>query len=1374
MKRCFFIFVLALFVLLMHTSLSYPATRDYIGKLIVPQSLDESLLTKSEKIEVLVKIKDGNRMASVFSTSKFSNRANVRAFTESRMKQINARIVYRFSTMDAYLVEISPKDLHTLASEDFVEYVELPRQVRAFLTESVPLINATDVWNFQINGINVTGNNVAVCVIDTGVDYTHPDLGNCTLSDNTIVDGAVYSYDLSSAHPYDNSITINYTIQNTSFTKIGVHFSRISTEPGYDFVRVYDASGTLLAEYSGEYRDVWTPSANGSEIIISLKTDDNVTGYGFDIDRIINGTAVTQFTWKNCKKVVYGYDIAHNDPDPMDEWNPSDDGTIYDDDGHGTHVSGIIGANGTLKGIAPNVRLVVAKVFDYWSTATTNDILQGIDWCINQSENYNISVISMSLGTSSLYSDYCDSEYPSLSQVINNAVARNISVVVATGNDGSYNSISAPACIYNATRVTATYKNDSLAWFANRASAFPDIIAAPGVDINSTYLDGTYYVMSGTSMATPHVSGAIALLVEAYKKLYNVTPTPQFLKQLLNDTGKQIFDPLGGLNLSRINMYYAFMYVYPFNFIFPKEGVYYTNKSSIIINVSIHDLLANISAVILKFDNINYTMIKEGSGNNITSYYNFTNLSDGTYSYYVFFNDTANRTYRSMNKLLVIDTMAPSINFSSPTPANNTLTRNNTIVVNLSSYDLNPGSIIFYWNGTQEVYSWVTSYFILIINKTNLSDGNYTFYAVAYDKANNKNISEVRIIRVDATPPALILRSPQNTTYDTINLTINFSAIDNTGIDVCWYIYNDTTNLLLNCSNATFVASNNTRSTLTICANDTLGNERCVNTTFTVDTLQPFVFLLSPKNNMRYNFANINLSFVVKDNLAVNLSCTISTKNETYELYRQDIAASNDTQINLNVGVGDGDINITIVCADSANNTGFNSTFIVVDSKPPSIQLNINNNTYLNTRNLTLNITLVDAHKFNGTVIVGNTTVILNNTNPWYNATYSFDEGVHNISIFARDDFNNTVKRVFIFWIDLTPPSVSRFEITRSEIYIGDVLSVSDFVCEAQDSLSGIKSKIVTWEDTTSYGEKEARCVVYDWAGNLGVKLLKFYVRPRPSVSSETLYSEYSLRKNETPFITMNETRDGMILEIKNTVSKLNLSFRSEILPIRMMKLEFSVPFKGTIEIRRIDLKGSEIELNNRSYVVIDGFEVDIDQYGLNEAELFLVINKSRVSAEALNLSTLKLVKTNGSAREVYPASLVNETGEEYIFRVVVKSFSRFLLVAERVQKAAVEGRNNSGLLNENRALKPSLQRDRTEAGADLSRDSVPVLIIVSLIILIILALASISIKIWRSRMMFELISRIRERLLYDSDESAFVARIERRLKKLRRSFEED
>lgn len=194
-----------------------------------------------------------------------------------------------------------------------------------------------------------------------------------------------------------------------------------------------------------------------------------------------------------------------------------------DDNGHGTHVAGIISAEdndfGTV-GIAPDASIYAVKVLDEYGNGDLSNVIQGIDWAITN----DMDIINMSLGT------YQDIE--SFEVILNQAYKAGILIVAAAGNDGSSSgsgdTVDYPARYDSVIAVAATDSSNNRAEFSSTGPAVE--VAAPGVYIKSTYLDNQYATMSGTSMATPYVSGDIALLMEA-----NPSLTPVQIRQLLQE-----------------------------------------------------------------------------------------------------------------------------------------------------------------------------------------------------------------------------------------------------------------------------------------------------------------------------------------------------------------------------------------------------------------------------------------------------------------------------------------------------------------------------------------------------------------------------------------------------------------------------------------------------------------------------------------------------------------------------------------------------------------------------------------------------------------------------------------------------------------------
>jgi subtilisin len=173
-----------------------------------------------------------------------------------------------------------------------------------------------------------------------------------------------------------------------------------------------------------------------------------------------------------------------------------------DDNGHGTHISGTIAAANELHGmigVAPRAIVYPIKAFDHNGTAFVSDIILGIEWCIRNQMN----VVNMSFGMKT--------RSKSLLNAVNYAYRSGVLIVASSGNDGRIGDIDFPARYNKTISVGATNQQRRIATFTNRSGLID--IYAPGQHIVSAWLRGKHREMSGTSMATSHVTGAIALLL---------------------------------------------------------------------------------------------------------------------------------------------------------------------------------------------------------------------------------------------------------------------------------------------------------------------------------------------------------------------------------------------------------------------------------------------------------------------------------------------------------------------------------------------------------------------------------------------------------------------------------------------------------------------------------------------------------------------------------------------------------------------------------------------------------------------------------------------------------------------------------------------
>jgi len=233
-----------------------------------------------------------------------------------------------------------------------------------------------------------------------------------------------------------------------------------------------------------------------------------------------------------------GKDFVNNDNDP------------FDDNGHGSHVAGIITADGLdtkSMGVAPAAGVVSGKVLDASGSGYFSDVVAAIYWAVDgedglagTADDLNADGISLSLGTAQpyTYKGFCDNVLPDLTNAIKYATSRGVIVVVAAGNSGSAG-VSVPGCISYSTTVGAVDSLDKVAKFSGKGNAVD--ISAPGVYIYSSWLGDAYKTASGTSMATPVVSGAVALIKFAHPE-YTVSQLQNALLSTAKDLGRAGFD----------------------------------------------------------------------------------------------------------------------------------------------------------------------------------------------------------------------------------------------------------------------------------------------------------------------------------------------------------------------------------------------------------------------------------------------------------------------------------------------------------------------------------------------------------------------------------------------------------------------------------------------------------------------------------------------------------------------------------------------------------------------------------------------------------------------------------------------------------------
>jgi len=581
------------------------------------------------KDEVKIRIffaKNYNQRGSLFKKSWSSEQTKIEsAKIKEKFKKnfVKDEIIREFE--DSIVVKVREEELEKIIKDENIERIKIDIPVKKFLQDSVPLINATKVWSIDLSGQNITGIDETICILDTGINFSHPDLLNK------------------------------------------------------------------------------------------------------------NKTCIIDCFEKECIENC----------------------SISDDDGHGTLVAGVAVANGNLKGVAIGASVIGVKVLNS-SGGSSSDIEAGIEWCINNSQKYNISVISMSLGTDcdsypeSCFEEYCDDFEYTFTEKVNRAIEKNISVIAASGNHNNYTHISHPACIKNVTAVAGTQKNDDFFIISNRNKLID--LVAPAKDINSTYFAG-YSIASGTSLAAPHVAGAFAL-IKQFGRMYNKTILkPSEIESILNSSGKRIYDSASNLNFSRIDVYSAIASIdkTPPNItlVTPEDEFLTGENYSVRFKCNSSDV--QISKVVFYLWNetgvVNYSILNF-SGNSANLEINISNISYGNYKWNCYSYDFAgNYNYNTNNFSLYVGNIKVILN----NPANNISVNYNLNEFNCTSKTLQIFSLtnvtFFIWNSSDiSVYN-STKIISGTDNLTNFSyyinnDGTYSWNCLSYNNESSYSFGE--------------------------------------------------------------------------------------------------------------------------------------------------------------------------------------------------------------------------------------------------------------------------------------------------------------------------------------------------------------------------------------------------------------------------------------------------------------------------------------------------------------------------------------------------------------------------------------------------------------------------------------------------------
>ena len=456
------------------------------------------------------------------------------------------------------------------------------------------------------------------------------------------------------------------------------------------------------------------------------------------------------------------------------------------------------------------------------------------------------------------------------------------------------------------------------------------------------------------------------------------------------------------------------------------NGTY--NKDYIFINVTATD--SNLDKVTLVWNDTN-TQTEETITNNLNDYYwiNKTSLTDGTYYFYVYANDTANNTNQTDWRKIILDTSPPIVTIT--TPNNNSYHNINSIDLNVTTnenadscwYNIDSGSNITL---TAQNSTWYS-------DTITLTEGNHIINAYCNDTVNNIGKSNANIT-IDLTKPTVLLKAPNNNIY-TNNTSIDFVcyiqdnfAIQNVSLytnETSWSIKQTNTSGVNN-DNYTFTETLTDGTYLWNClAEDKAGNKDTNNTnyTITIDTKYPQLTIILPENKS-YNTTTIDFNYTL-----------IETNNDTCWYNLND--GSNITLPNCDnttLSLTEGSYKLTLYANDTVGQTNNTIQYFTIDTTKPIITIDSPQNiTYTTTNTIDLNYTLTETNPnecwYN---LDGGTNITLTNCD---NTTITTTNGAHNVTVYANDTAGNLNQTSLIFTIAVTNLIVTEENPTNNSYY---------------------------------------------------------------------------------------------------------------------------------------------------------------------------------------------------------------------------------------------------------------------------------------------------------------------------------------------------
>ncbi len=1059
----------------------------------------------------------------------------------------------------------------------------------------------------------------------------------------------------------------------------------------------------------------------------------SINGTGINISILDTGIYNhTEFQTPN--RIILQHDFYNND------------NNATDDNGHGTHVAGIAaGEGGNGRGVAANASIFAVKVCGATDAdgCPESDIIAGIDWSLQN----HAQIISMSLGGATVN---CDD---ALVLAVDNATEQGVLVVVAAGNSGpENNTIASPACAKTAVAVGAAYDNDysgvnysscfdpqsssktdNITCFSSRGNTNdnrikPDIVA-PGSLITSTYNNGDYEILAGTSMAAPFVSGVAALVIEQYNKTLGYFPEPGRVKAILmtavNTTGMQrtgFSQRNNYYGSGRIDAYKALQilnYTKNATLAQGEQKMYYINVTKNNATVTLYwpenTTTSNDIDLIVGNETNNFTY-PANPNDNVEQLF-LRNVTSGIWKIYVNGTSILNQQkfYLASDFDILTDIYAPKWSNNKSTNAN--YSKNGIYVFNITWIDDSMvDEVVFEFNGTNKSYlsGEILKYGnIYSANVTDLTaEENYTYRWFANDSTNKWNSSDIWTYSINKSLPVLEIYF--NGTKGNITIAsedvVNTTIISNGEGNITLYIDNSISSTkkspIYNISN--YTGNPGDVFNITAFYNSTQNfTSLAVSSFIIIDNSPPdyynvSVYPASPtgyENSYMFNITwhdETNISVVVFEwNKTKNITITTFYGNAKYNSSREYYNIMNSLPI--------GNYTYRWIANDSMNNINSTEFFEYNISKAPSLIILFLNGTQSNATytigdiiNITADINITGKNitiesNFSGTQIIANGTAPLYNTTN----TANLASGLYNITAYFEGDENYT-RSSQTYYIGLCPvcPQPSSWSACSGGLQTRTVYSCNHANYACQSSVETQKCSVVSSSSSGSSTSLSTSKIV---------PAEKLSINKTNEITTATL-SNFAAGKE-------------ILIPVNNTIEDIEIESENDI-----TRAEIKILYPKTIKY-----PAPEREVYN--YIKIEKQNLT----NINKTTIRFFVNKSWIKKNNINTSTIILERYSNGWKKLN----TTKTGEDFEklwFKSVFSGLSLFAVTGEKIHLTGLDA-------NKTKDNKTSIQttiKILNKIPEEHPKDKKNFIILITVIVIIILS-ATLTLLFLQGKMKFRL-----------------------------------